>query len=152
MIYRSTRILIEVKRAVGIEVCNNGNTQKIFATKEMILCAGAISTPQILMLSGIGPADHLRDVGIEIKDDLSGVGLNLQDHLEIYFQTECLKPIPQFTVNNSIKKPLIGIQWMSTKKGLGATDYLREGGFIRSSSGFKHPDIQYQFLPPCGEL
>ena len=108
------------KTAVGIEVCNNGNTQKIFATKAMILFAGAITTPQILMLSGIGPAEHLRDVGSEIKDDLPGVGLNLQDHLEIYLQTECLKPISQVTLNNPIKKPSIGIQWMSTKKGLGS--------------------------------
>lgn len=98
----------------------------------MILFTGVISTSQILMLSGIGPADHFRDVGIEIKDDLPGVGLNLQDHLEIYLQTECLKPISLFTVNNPIKKPLIGTQWMSTKKGLGATNHLMEGGFIRS--------------------
>lgn len=71
----------------------------------MILCAGAIMTPQILILSVIGPTDHLRDVGIEIKDDLPGVGLNLQDYLEIYLQTECLKPISLFTVNNPIKNP-----------------------------------------------
>ena len=86
----------------------------------MILFAGATTTPQILMLSGIGPAEHLRDVGSEIKDDLPGVGLNLQDHLEIYLQTECLKPISQVTLNNPIKKPSIGIQWMSTKKRLGS--------------------------------
>ncbi len=76
----------------------------------MILFAGAISTPQILMLSGIGPADHLQDVGSEIKGDLPGAGLNLQDHLEIYLQRECLKPISQVTLNNPIKKLSIGIQ------------------------------------------
>ena len=142
-----TRILIEGKRAVGIEVFRKGDTQKIFATKEVILCAGAISTPQILMLSGVGPIDHLRDLGIDIKHDLPGVGLNLQDHLEIYLQTECLKPISLFKVNNPLKKLFIGIQWVSTKKGLGATNHFEAGGFIRSSPGVKHPDIQYHFLP-----
>lgn len=107
----------------------------------MILFACAISTPQILMLSGIGPANHLRGVGSEMKDDLPGVGLNLQDHLEIYLQTEYLKPISQVTLNNPIKKLSIGIQWISTKKGLGATNHFMEGVFIRSSSGIKHPDI-----------
>ena len=142
-----TRILIEGKRAVGVEIFKNGVTQKIFATKEVILCAGAISTPQILMLSGIGPIDHLRDIGINIKHDLPGVGLNLQDHLEIYLQTECLKPISLFKVNNPIKKLFIGIQWMSVKNGLGATNHFEAGGFIRSSPGVKHPDIQHHFLP-----
>ena len=103
-----TRILIEGKRAVGVEIFKNGTTRKIFAAKEVILCAGAISTPQILMLSGIGPIDHLRGMGINIKHDLPGVGLNLQDHLEIYLQTECLKPISLFKVNNPIKKFLLG--------------------------------------------
>ena len=103
-----TKILIEGKRAVGVEIFKNGVTQKIFAAKEVILCAGAISTPQILMLSGVGPKNHLRDIGINIKHDLPGVGLNLQDHLEIYLQTECLKPISLFKVNNPIKKLFIG--------------------------------------------
>ena len=107
------------KTAVGIEVCNNGNTQKIFATKAMILFAYAISTPHILMLSGIGPVDHLQGVGSEMKYDLPSFGLNPQDHFEIYLQTECLKPISQVTLNNLIKKLSIGIQWMNTKKGLG---------------------------------
>ena len=102
-----TRILIEGKRAVGVEIFKNGASRKIFAAKEVILCAGAISTPQILMLSGIGPIDHLRDIGINIKHDLPGVGLNLQDHLEIYLQTECLKPISLFEVNNPIKNSLL---------------------------------------------
>ena len=106
----------------------------------MILFACAISTLQILMLSGIGPADHLRGVGSKIKDDLPGVGLNLQDHLEIYLQAEYLKPISQVTLNNPIKKLSIEIQWMRTKKGLGATNHFMEGAFIRSS-GVKHPDI-----------
>jgi choline dehydrogenase len=142
-----TKILIEGKRAVGVEIFKNGAIRKIFAAKEVILCAGAISTPQILMLSGIGPIDHLRDIGINIKHDLPGVGLNLQDHLEIYLQTECLKPISLFKVNNPIKKLFIGIQWMSLKKGLGATNHFEAGGFIRSSPGVKHPDIQHHFLP-----
>ena len=103
--------------------------------------------PQILMLSGIGPIDHLRDIGINIKHDLPGVGLNLQDHLEIYLQTECLEPISLFKVNNPIKKLFIGIQWVSTKKGLGATNHFEAGGFIRSSPGVRHPDIQHHFLP-----
>ena len=142
-----TRILIEGKRAVGVEIFKNGAIRKIFAMKEVILCAGAISTPQILMLSGIGPKNHLRDIGINIKHDLPGVGLNLQDHLEIYLQTECLEPISLFKVNNPIKRLFIGIQWVSTKKGLGATNHFEAGGFIRSSPGVKHPDIQHHFLP-----
>ena len=107
----------------------------------MILFAYAISTPHILMLSGIGPVDHLQGVGSEMKYDLPSFGLNPQDHFEIYLQTECLKPISQVTLNNPIKKLSIGIQWMSTKKGWGATNHFMEGVFIRSSSGVKHPDI-----------
>ena len=142
-----TKILIKGDRAIGVEVYKNGNMQRFFASKEVILCAGAINTPHILMLSGIGPEDHLRGAGIDPRHHLPGVGSNLQDHLEIYLQMQCLKPISLFKVNNLISKLLVGIQWVTTKTGLGATNHFEAGGFIRSAAGVKHPNIQHHFLP-----
>ena len=141
------RIIIEDGKAIGIEFTKRGSKICVYAAKEVILSAGAINSPQLLMLSGIGPANHLADLDIPIVQDLPGVGENLQDHLEIYLQMECLKPISLYGVQNPISKLMIGLQWIFTSSGLGATNHFESGGFIRSHAGVAHPNIQYHFLP-----
>ena len=141
------KVTLENKKATGIEFSVNGNKKTLKANKEVILCAGSIGSPQLLQLSGIGPKKVLNDVGIEILHELSGVGENLQDHLEVYFQYHCKKPITLNSKLNLISKGLIGIQWILAKTGLGATNHFESCGFIRSRAGIEWPNIQYHFLP-----
>jgi len=144
---RTRRVLLEGKRAVGVEYDQNGAVHSAMAKREVILSAGSIGSPQILQLSGIGPADVLRDAGVAVVHDLPGVGANLQDHLEVYFQFRCNQPI---TLNGKIdpfNKLLIGARWFFFKSGLGATNHFESCAFIRSKPGIKWPDIQYHFLP-----
>ncbi|MFP8965119.1 choline dehydrogenase [Pokkaliibacter sp. CJK22405] len=142
-----TRILFEGTRAVGVEYSQDGETKKVMANKEVILSGGAINSPQTLMLSGVGPASELRDLGIDVKVDLPGVGQNLQDHLEIYIQQACKEPITLFHSTKIHKQVLWGAEWFLTRKGWCSTTHLEAGGFIRTEPGVKHPDIQYHFLP-----
>ena len=141
------RILIEDGTASGVEFEKDGAKVCVYAGKEVILCAGAINTPQLLMLSGIGPGPHLNSIGIPVLNDLPGVGKNLQDHLEIYLQMKCLQPISLYGVHNPLRKLMIGLQWILSATGLGATNHFEAGGFIRSHAGIEHPNIQYHFLP-----
>jgi choline dehydrogenase len=113
----------------------------------VILSAGPINAPQLLKLSGIGPADELRSHGVEVIHALQGVGENLQDHLEFYFQVACREPITLYSSLSPAAKTLIGLRWMLTRRGLGATNHFETCGFIRSAAGVKYPDIQYHFLP-----
>ena len=99
------------------------------------------------MLSGIGPAAHLREHGIEPVHDLPGVGANLQDHLELYIQQACTRPITLYSATGLLARALIGMRWIAFKSGLGATNHFESGGFIRSRPGVRWPDIQYHFLP-----
>jgi len=101
----------------------------------------------LLMLSGIGPADHLRAHEIDVVADRPGVGDNLRDHLEIYVQYACTKPISLYGAQNPFRKMLIGMEWIIARTGLGATSHFEAGGFIRSRAGVEHPDLQYHFLP-----
>ena len=141
------KIILENKIATGVEYSINGNKKKLKANKEVILCAGSIGSPQILQLSGIGPTKVLKDGGVEILHELPGVGENLQDHLEVYFQYYCKKPITLNSKLNLISKGLIGIEWILAKTGLGATNHFESCGFIRSRAGLEWPNIQYHFLP-----
>lgn len=141
------RILIENKTATGVEYKKRRTIKQATARKEVILCAGPISSPQLLMLSGIGAADHLSDMGIDVICNLPGVGQNLQDHLELYIQHACTQPITLFGVMNPLSKAIIGLQWLLYKTGLGASNHFEAGGFIRSRAGVPYPDIQYHFLP-----
>ncbi|HET8727773.1 MAG TPA: choline dehydrogenase [Alphaproteobacteria bacterium] len=143
----TTRILIEGGRAVGVEYARGATVSQVRAEREVISCAGAINSPQILLLSGIGPADELRELGIPVQADLPGVGRNLQDHLELYIQHESTKPITLYSALHPIKKARIGIEWYLFKTGLGATNHFEAGGFIRSRPGVPYPDLQYHFLP-----
>ena len=143
------RIIFEGKRAVGIEYKEGGLIREVRATKEVILSGGAINTPQILMLSGVGPADHLRELDIPVIANLPGVGQNLQDHLEVYIQQKCKKPITLYRYQ--WKYPLTmaktGLEWFLKKTGPAASTHLDTGAFIRSRPGVPHPDIQFHFLP-----
>ena len=141
------RLLFEGRKAVGVEFKRDGQLQTVSANREVILSAGPIASPHILQLSGIGPGEVLKQAGIEVQHDLPGVGENLQDHLEFYFQFRCKQPI---TLNGKLdlwNKFLIGSRWFFTKKGLGATNHFESCAFIRSKAGVEWPDIQYHFLP-----
>jgi len=141
------RLLIEGNRAGGVEFSRDGNLQTLIARREVLLCAGPIASPHLLQLSGIGPGSVLQQAGIAVKHDLPGVGENLQDHLEFYFQFRCKQPITLNAELNLWRKLLIGTRWILTKKGLGATNHFESCAFIRSRPGVKWPDIQYHFLP-----
>ena len=144
---RVHRILFEGKRAIGVAYQRGGQMVEARARREVILCAGAINSPHLLKLSGIGPAAELQRFGINLVADLPGVGENLQDHLEFYFQHASLQPISLYSVTGIVAKALIGAQWLLTKQGLGATNHFETGGFIRSRAGVPYPDIQFHFLP-----
>ena len=141
------KILLKDKQAVGVEFEVDKKIQHVFAKKEVILSAGSIGSPQILQLSGIGPAKVLAKAGVDLIHDLPGVGENLQDHLEVYFQIKCKKPVTLNSKLGLISKGMIGAQWLLFKTGLGATNHFESCAFIRSRAGVKAPDIQYHFLP-----
>lgn len=141
------KIVIEDGRAVGVEVTRRGSTETIRARREVIVAASSINSPKLLMLSGIGPAAHLAEHGIEIIADRPGVGANLQDHLELYIQMAARQPITLYKHWNLMSKAVIGAQWLFTKTGLGASNQFESAAFIRSQAGVPYPDIQYHFLP-----
>lgn len=144
---KAEQIVMEGRKAVGIRYQRAGQAHVAYASREVILSGGPINSPQLLMLSGIGPAAELRRHGIEIVADRPGVGANLQDHLEFYFQVACKRPVSLYPYMNWFAKGLIGAQWLLTRKGLGATNHFESCGFIRSRAGIKYPDIQYHFFP-----
>ncbi|WP_042247545.1 choline dehydrogenase [Paracoccus sp. PAMC 22219] len=143
----ANRILFQGNRAYGVEIERNGKVEAVHATREVIISASTINTPKLLMLSGIGPADHLREHGITPLADRPGVGGNLQDHLEIYMQYKSLKPVTLYTYYNLLGKGRVGVEWLLQKTGLGASNQFESCGFIRSSDAKDYPDIQYHFLP-----
>ncbi len=142
------RVLLEGRRAVGVAYLAGG-VAPIFAhaRREVILSAGSIGSPHLLQLSGIGPAAVLKRAGIAMVHDLPGVGENLQDHLEVYFQYHCKQPVTLNARLGPISKFLIGARWFFFKSGLGATNHFESCGFIRSKAGIEFPDLQYHFLP-----
>ena len=141
------KILLKGKTAVGIRYEHKGSIVDVKAAREVILSAGSVGSPHLLQLSGIGPTDVLTEAGIDVVHDLPGVGENLQDHLEFYFQFKCKKPISLNGKLSLWNKFLIGARWILTKKGLGATNHFESCGFIRSKGNVEWPDIQYHFLP-----
>ena len=144
---RASRILFEGKRAIGVAYSQGGTEHRATAQREVIVSGGPINSPQLLKLSGIGPADELRALSIPVVHDLPGVGENLQDHLEFYFQMESLQPVTLYSVMNPLAKAMIGARWLLTKQGLGATNHFESCGFIRSRPSIRYPDIQFHFLP-----
>ncbi|WP_237386661.1 choline dehydrogenase [Xenorhabdus sp. Sc-CR9] len=139
----------EGKTAVGVDFYrgNSATVMKAKARKEVLLCAGAIASPQILQRSGIGSEKILNELGIPVVQVLPGVGQNLQDHLEMYLQYECIKPISLYPALKWYNQPQIGAEWLFKGTGIGASNQFEAGGFIRTSEKFAWPNIQFHFLP-----
>lgn len=143
----ATRILFEGKRAVGIAYEQHGKLHQVRASREVLLSGGPINSVQLLKLSGIGPAAELRELGIDVLADRPGVGANLQDHLEFYFQMACTRPVTLYGKTGLLGKALVGAEWLFLRRGIGASNQFESCGFIRSRAGIRYPDIQYHFFP-----
>lgn len=141
------KVCLTNKQVTGVEYQLNGTIKQANARKEVILSAGPIGSPHILQLSGIGDRDTLEQAGIQVKHELPGVGQNLQDHLEFYFQYKCKQPITLNGKLGLLSKGLIGAEWFFNKSGLGVTNHFESCAFIRSKAEVEWPDIQYHFLP-----
>ena len=141
------KVVFEGRRAVGVQFETRAGVRTVRARREVILSAGSINSPKILKLSGVGPAEELAANGIAVVADRPGVGANLQDHLEFYFQMACTQPITLFGKTGLASKAMIGAEWLLAGKGIGASNHFESCGFIRSRAGIKYPDIQYHFFP-----
>lgn len=141
------RVILEGKRAVGVEYDVGGQLKQVRARREVIIAASTINSPKLLQMSGIGAPEVLKKAGIEVAHALPGVGENLHDHLEIYFQIKSKEPVTLYSKLNWFSKGLIGAEWLFFKTGLGTTNHFETCGFIRSAAGVQYPDIQYHFLP-----
>jgi len=142
-----TRILFEGSRATGVEVTRGRGGAERIEAGEVILCGGAINSPQTLQLSGVGDADDLKALGIDVVADLPGVGQNLQDHLEVYIQYACTQPVSVAPYLRWRKRPMVGLRWLLFKKGPGATNHFEGGGFARSNDDVAYPNLMFHFLP-----
>ncbi len=141
------RVILEGKRATGVEYEVGGEVVTAKARREIIIAASSINSPKILQLSGIGAPEVLKAAGLPVNHVLPGVGENLHDHLEIYFQMESKRPVTLYSSLNLYSKAMIGLEWLSFKTGLGTTNHFESCGFIRSKAGIEYPDIEYHFLP-----
>ncbi|MDH3704487.1 MAG: choline dehydrogenase [Acidimicrobiia bacterium] len=141
----TTRVVFDGTRATGVDYRHRGRGRRARAG-EVILCGGAFNSPQLLQLSGIGPAEHLRRLGIDVVAELPGVGEHLQDHLEVYVQHACRQPVSMQPQLARWRRPLIGLQWLA-RRGPGATNHFEAGGFIRSNDDVAYPNLMFHFLP-----
>lgn len=141
------QVLFEGRRAIGVAWLKGSASHKTFARREVLVCSGAIASPQLLLRSGVGAADELRKMDIPVVLDLPGVGANLQDHLEMYLQYECKQPVSLASAGRWYRKPGIGAEWLLMGTGIGASNQFEAGGFIRTDSEFTWPNIQFHFLP-----
>ena len=142
-----TRVLFDETRATGVEVRRAGGGRETVRAGEVILCGGAINSPQLLQLSGVGPADLLSRLGIDVACDLPGVGANLQDHLEVYVQYGCRQPVSMAPYLKWRHRPWIGFLWLFLRNGPGATNHFEGGGFARSNEDVDYPNVMFHFLP-----
>lgn len=142
----TTRIRFDGKRAVGVEYRRFGMRRSVSAGR-VVCCGGAINSPQLLMLSGVGPADHLAEHDIDVVADLPGVGSNLQDHLEVYIQHGCTQPVSVAPALKWTNQPGVGLEWLLHKTGAAATNHFEAGGFLRSNRDVAWPNVQLHFLP-----
>jgi choline dehydrogenase len=140
-------ILFEGQRAVGVRYSRKGARHEVRCEREVLLCAGAVNSPQMLMTSGVGRADDLARIGVPVVHDLPGVGENLQDHVEVYILTECTKPITLYGVMTPMGKARIGLEWLLTRRGLGATNHFEAGAYYTTDSSMVMPNIQNALLP-----
>jgi len=141
------KVILEGKRAVGVQYDVAGEVHQARARREVVIAASSINSPKLLQMSGIGAPETLKAAGIDVAHALPGVGENLHDHLEIYFQLISKEPVTLYSKLNWFSKGLIGIEWLLFGTGLGATNHFESCGFIRSRAGIEYPDIQYHFLP-----
>ena len=141
------RVVLENGRAVGVAYTHDGTGAIVRAEREVILAGGAINSPQLLLLSGIGPADDLRAHGLDVVADLAGVGANLHDHPEITVRQACTVPVSLDDEVRQLGRALIGLRWFLSHNGLGATNHFDAGAFIRSRAGMEHPDLQISLIP-----
>jgi choline dehydrogenase len=143
-----TKVLFEGDRAVGVEFTKTGRRgSQTVRAGEVILCGGAINTPQLLQLSGVGAADELRALGIDVVADVPGVGEHLQDHLEVYIQHSSTQPVTMAPYFAMKARPKVGLEWLLRKTGPGATNHFEAGGFVRSNDDVAYPNLMYHFLP-----
>jgi choline dehydrogenase len=142
-----TKVVFEGNRAVGVEYTHRRGAVKRVAGGEVVLCGGAINSPQLLQLSGVGNADELRRLGVDVVRDLPGVGEHLQDHLEVYIQYACKQPVSVAPYMRWRWRPLVGLQWLLLRSGPGATNHFEAGGFVRSNEEVAYPNLMFHFLP-----
>ena len=140
------RIEFEGKRAIGVTYIKDGRRRTIRAEREVILCGGAFNSPQILLRSGVGNADELRALGLDVVADLPGVGENLQDHLDYFIQYECRQPVSLYPWVAGFGRLRVGLRWLLTHSGIGATNLIEAGAFFRSRVGVEYPNLQHHFL------
>ncbi len=145
------RVLFHGRRATGVEIVRGGTRETVNARREVIVAASAINSPKLLLLSGIGSAEDLRRLGIEVLADRPGVGRNLHDHLEVYVQYVCRQPITLNSKFGLLSKARVGLEWLLFKTGDGAINHFEAGAFVRSKPGVDYPDIQFHFGEPAGE-
>ena len=141
------RVVFDKRTATGVEVITDRGAQRFTASREVILCAGAFNTPKILMLSGVGKADHLKGLAIPVVEDVPDVGANLQDHTEVHVQYRCTQPITLFRELKPLKKLYNGIRWLVDRGGQAATNHYDTGAFLFADDGAPHPDCQLHFVP-----
>jgi len=141
-----SRILFDGRRACGVEVEERGRSRTIDAD-EVILCGGAINSPQLLQLSGVGNPRELQELGIDVVHDLPGVGENLQDHLEVYVQYESKRPVSVAPALKWRNRPAVAFKWLFLRSGPGATNHFEGGGFVRSNEDVEYPNLMFHFLP-----
>jgi choline dehydrogenase len=142
----ATGVTFAGTRATGVTYSRNGRNHRANAG-EVILCGGAINSPQLLQLSGVGAAEDLRPLGIRSVVDLPGVGANLQDHLEVYIQYACTEPVTMQPYLQKWRQPFIGLEWILARKGPAATNHFEGGGFVRSNDEVRYPNLMFHFLP-----
>jgi choline dehydrogenase len=141
------RVVFDGRRAIAVEIERGGRIETIHAGRTVILAAGAIGSPQLLKLSGVGPQEELRSHGLPVIADRRGVGANLQDHLEYWHQFACKEPITLYRHTSLLRRALVGANWLAFKRGIGATNHFEACGFVRSRPGLSYPDLQFHFLP-----
>ncbi|CAN5771666.1 choline dehydrogenase [soil metagenome] len=143
-----TKVMFDATRAIGVEYMRGRDRSPRRALGgEVVLCGGAFNTPQLLQLSGVGNADELQAVGVDVVHDLGGVGQHLQDHLEVYVQHACTQPESVAPGMKMWRRPFIGAQWLFLRSGLGATNHFEAGGFARSNDDVDYPNLMFHFLP-----
>ena len=143
-----TRVLVDARRAIGVEYTVRGGSTRRALAGDVVLAGGAFNTPQLLLLSGVGPAAELEGLGIEVVADLPAVGRHLQDHLEVYVQSQSAKPVSmQPSATELWRRPFIGAQWLFLRSGPGATNHFEGGGFVRSNEDVDYPNLMFHFLP-----